>query len=165
MKQLPYGRIAYRENYSSILDAGKGTCSTKHALIAALAKELNISLELHMGIFLLTPSTMPNTESILKSYQLEAIPESHCYLKYASRTLDITFPHLQLFSFDADLLQEISMTLEKIGSFKVDYHQQFIRRWIKDKPHLTFDQVWKAREEWIKNLNTNQNKNNFLIIE
>lgn len=150
--KLPYGRTKNRENYLQILDEKKGACSGKHALIAALAEELFIPLKLTLGIFLLTPENMPKIVPILEHYHLEAIPEAHCYLKYNENTLDITFPDSSEFSFNAKLEQEIIITPQQIGLFKVEKHQAFIRAWIKDKADLNFDLIWTAREEWIAKL-------------
>lgn len=150
--QLPYGRTTNRENYLQIIDEKRGACSAKHALIAVLAEELIIPLKLSLGIFLLTPKNMPKIAPILEHYHLEAIPEAHCYLKYNNNTLDITFPNSSDFSFNADLEEEINITPQQIGLFKVEKHQAFIRAWIKDKVNLDFDLIWTAREEWIRKL-------------
>lgn len=164
VKQLPFESITERGNYLSVLNENRGTCSAKHALIAALAEELNIPLKLYIGLFLLTAENISSIEStssleliskfgsILKSYQLEAIPESHCYLKYEDHTLDITFPDKQSFTFGVEVIKEIPITPEQIGTFKVEIHKKFICNWIKDKPHLTLDKVWEAREEWLRKL-------------
>ena len=39
------------EQFRSVLSAGKGTCSTKHALLAAVASEQNIPVALTLGIY------------------------------------------------------------------------------------------------------------------
>ena len=36
---LPYGRIADRNKFWLVLEEGRGTCTTKHALLAELARE------------------------------------------------------------------------------------------------------------------------------
>lgn len=150
--KLPYGRTTNRENYLQILDEKRGACSAKHALIAALAEELFIPLKLTIGIFLLTSKNMPKIAPILEYYHLEAIPEAHCYLKYKNYTLDITFPTSSEFSFNSDLEQEIHITPQQIGLFKIEKHQAFIKAWIKDKSDLNFDLIWTAREQWIEKL-------------
>ncbi|HSW75723.1 MAG TPA: hypothetical protein VLG50_01655 [Candidatus Saccharimonadales bacterium] len=150
--ELPYGRTTNRENYFQILDEKKGACSTKHALIASLAQKLFIPLKLTLGLFLLTPKNTPQIATILKHYHLEAIPEAHCYLKYNNNTLDITFPGASEFSFNADLEQEINITPEQIGVFKVEKHHAFIEAWVKNKADINFDLIWAAREEWIEKL-------------
>lgn len=147
--KLPYSRTTTRENYLQVLTEKKGVCSVKHALIAALAQELNISLDLTLGIFFLKANNMPGITPILKKYQLDAIPESHTYLKYNDKTLDFTFADSTNFAFDVQLEQELKISPEQIGAFKVATHQAFIKNWIKNQPGLSFDTIWQAREEWI----------------
>ena len=150
--KLPYSRTTDRENYLQVLNEKRGACSVKHALIAALAKEQLVPLKLTLGIFFLTAQNMPKITHILDHYLLASIPEAHCYLKYKNSTLDITFPDISEFSFKTNLEQEINITPQQIGLFKVEKHQAFIREWIKDKPNLNFDLIWAAREEWIREL-------------
>lgn len=150
--KMPYGRITNRESYQLVLDEKRGSCSAKHALIAQLAKELFIPLKLTLGIFLLTAKKMPKIAPILEHYHLEAIPEAHCYLKYNDNNLDITFPDASDFSFDADLEEEMNITPQQIGLFKMGKHQEFIRAWIKDKAGLNFNLIWTIREQCIQEL-------------
>jgi hypothetical protein len=51
VQALPYGRTADRADFRAVLRAGKGTCSTKHALLAALAHEQDLPVVLTLGIY------------------------------------------------------------------------------------------------------------------
>jgi hypothetical protein len=42
LQGLPYGRTVDRADFRAVLREGKGTCSTKHALLAALAQEQDL---------------------------------------------------------------------------------------------------------------------------
>lgn len=152
IKKLTYGRTTDREKYLQVLNEKRGACSTKHALLAALADELSIPLKLMLGIVLITEKNSPNAAAILTHYQIEAIPEAHCYLKYDNDTLDITFPESSEFTLNYNLEREIYITPQQIGLFKVTKHQEFIKTWVKDKPHLNFNLIWAAREHWIREL-------------
>jgi len=55
-----------------------------------------------------------------------------------------------------DLEQEINITPQQIGLFKVEQHQAFIKTWIKDKADLNFDLIWTAREQWIEKLSQDE---------
>lgn len=156
VKQLPYGRNADRSQYLQVLTEQQGTCSTKHALIAALADELSLPLSLNLGIFYLTASNYPELAAILSDYQLPAIPEAHCFLNYKQHSLDLTFPEHSDYSIETQLEQIISITPEQIGSFKLEYHHSFINNWLANKPHLTFDIMWQAREQCISHLSQPQ---------
>jgi len=43
---LPYGRTSDKSDWTLVLIENRGTCSTKHALISALAAELKIDVHL-----------------------------------------------------------------------------------------------------------------------
>jgi hypothetical protein len=152
VQRLPYGRTHDRTNYRLVLSEQRGACSVKHALIAALAKELKIELKLMLGIFLQTAETTPQIIPILTQYKIDSIPEAHTYLKYQKNRLDITFPKANDFTFNMRVEREISITPEQIGEFKIEQHQAFIRQWLKHRPELNFEYVWHAREAWIKHL-------------
>jgi hypothetical protein len=152
VSKLAYGRTTNRENYLQVLNEKKGACSTKHALIAALAEEQYIPLELTLGIILLDANNMPAITHVLDAFQLDSIPEAHCYLMYKYRTLDITFPDVLDFSLKAVVKEEEKITPKKIGSYKVKKHQYFIKEWLKDKAALNCDLIWSAREKIIHEL-------------
>jgi hypothetical protein len=50
IRRLPYGQNTDRGDFRRVLREGKGTCRTKHALLARLAQEQGIPLELTLGI-------------------------------------------------------------------------------------------------------------------
>ena len=49
--QLLYGRNTDRSDFRLVLPEGRGTCSTKHALLAELASEQHLSVALTLGIY------------------------------------------------------------------------------------------------------------------
>jgi len=149
IRQLPYERTTDRSNFLQVLKERRGTCSGKHALIAKLGQELGVPLKLYIGIFLLTPQNRPKIASLLEKYRLEAIPEAHTYLKYQDNVLDITFPESTEFTFEVKLEEELEITPEQVGPFKVQKHQEFIREWAGED---SFKTIWEAREEWIQSL-------------
>ncbi|MEJ2248960.1 MAG: hypothetical protein P8Y70_07945 [Candidatus Lokiarchaeota archaeon] len=59
-----------------------GTCTTKHAVIAGLAEELDIPLYKYVGIYKYTDEITPGVSQILKKYNIPYIPMVHCYLVY-----------------------------------------------------------------------------------
>lgn len=153
--QLPYGRTTDRSDLQQVLTEQRGTCSSKHALLATLAEELNIPLKLTLGCFLFTKETTPSLAPILKKYKINTIIDAHCYLKYENNFLDITFPDSNLFNPSLKALQEESINPQQIGEYKVECHQSFIFDWV-EKDISAFQKLWNAREEWIASL-TNSN--------
>lgn len=151
VKKLTYGRTSDRGNYQQVLKEKRGTCSGKHALLAALARELSIPHQLVLGIFLLDKQNMPQIHAILEKYDLPAIPEAHSFLEFSGKTLDVTFPDSQEYDFLVPLEQRITILPEAIGEHKVTLHQSFINQWAKNRD-LDASLVWSAREEWIHSL-------------
>ena len=50
IRDLPYGRNAATNDMFAVLNERRGTCSTKHALLKALASELGLPIRLMLGI-------------------------------------------------------------------------------------------------------------------
>jgi hypothetical protein len=67
-----------------------GTCTTKHAVIAGLAEELNIPLHKHVGIYRFTEKISTGANEILKKYNLPYVPMVHCFLIYNDYRFDLT---------------------------------------------------------------------------
>ena len=80
--ELAYG---YNSNYDDPLILFKemqGTCTSKHAVIAGLAQELQIPLYKSIGIYRFTEEIAEGAEEILLKYDLPYIPMIHCFLVY-----------------------------------------------------------------------------------
>jgi len=154
--QLPYGRNADRGNFKSVIKDKKGTCSTKHALIKALADEQGISLSLVLGMFLTTSNYDVRIKPVLKEYNIPGIPEAHSFLQYDGCYFDITFPGEMIFPKESDIIEKYFISSEQIGQFKIQKHSEFINRWIlENKLPYSEKQIWNVRESWIKFLSDN----------
>ena len=147
--RLPYGRNSSRANYRLVLTEGRGTCSTKHALLADLAREHGRSVELRLGIYEMNGDNTPGVGPVLRRYGLDLVPEAHCYLAYRGTRVDLTRT-VATNSIEAFLYEE---TIEPagIGAYKLDTHLQFVRGWAAERG-LDFEWVWRAREECIEAL-------------
>jgi hypothetical protein len=153
---LPYSRNSNRANYRLVLKEGCGTCSTKHALLAALAKEQGIDLSLKLGLFELNATNTPAIKSILEQYQLNSILEAHCYLAFEACRFDITFPEKLALLNKSDFQEEFTITPGQIGNYKVCLHQQAIRTWLKNKKlTYNFEAFWQLREVCIDKISKN----------
>jgi hypothetical protein len=74
--------ILFKEN--------KGNCTTKHAVIATLAHELNIPIEKNIGIYAMTEEVVSGTNEILAMYNLPYVPMVHCFLVYREFRVDLS---------------------------------------------------------------------------
>ena len=150
---LPYGRTFNRSNLLLVLDEKKGTCSSKHGLLALLAKECSISLDLMLGIYSMDGDNTNGVGAILSRYGLKSIPEAHCYLRYKTQRIDITRSGVEATNPISSFLLEKVINPEDISSKKVEIHQNFIKRWSENSSEsptkYSFDAIWKIREECI----------------
>jgi hypothetical protein len=150
--QLPYGRTSDRANFRLVLHERCGTCSTKHALLAQLAREQGVAVALTLGIYAMTENNTPGVGPILAQYNLSFLPEAHCYLTYEGMRIDITRAGVEPTEPITHFLYEEPITPEQIGAYKVALHQRFLQEWI---PHsgvagqYTVADLWRIREACI----------------
>ncbi|WP_338814451.1 hypothetical protein V9L05_03890 [Bernardetia sp. Wsw4-3y2] len=172
IQNLPYGRNENRHDLSLVLTEQKGTCSSKHAFLKKIADLNEIeNVKLYIGIYKMNSSNTPKIGNILSEnefgYQLDYIPEAHCYLKINGIEQDFTNPAVvgvltdDLYSdFEKlrnDILKEVEIEAHQVNEFKVNYHQSFLRKWIERENKtsdfvINFDTIWKLREQCIANL-------------
>ena len=150
---LPYGRNSNRTEILLVLDEEKGTCSSKHALLASLAKECSIPLDLMLGIYAMDGGNTTGVEIVLNKYGLKSIPEAHCYLRYQKQRIDITRSGVEAKNPITNFLFEEVINPEDISFKKVKIHQDFIKRWLGNGSasliKYNFDTLWNIREECI----------------
>jgi hypothetical protein len=140
---------------------GKGTCTTKHALLAELAQEQNIDVQLALGIFEMNERNTPGVGQVLTKYGLTYIPEAHCYLRYRGERIDVT--GLQSGAEPIErLLYEEPITVQQIGTYKIDLHKRFLRDWIAGTETIrgrSLEEMWCIREECIAALGAGEYAN------
>ena len=88
--RLPYGYNADRDDLFALFQEGKGTCTSKHAVIATLARELALPVEKHIGIYAMTEALVTGTQTIINRYQLPYLPMVHCFLQADTIRVDLT---------------------------------------------------------------------------
>jgi hypothetical protein len=152
LHHLPYGRNTDRSDFRLVLPEGRGTCSTKHALLAALAWEQNLPVVLTLGIYEMHERNTPGVGIVLKRYGLQYLPEAHCYLRYEGVRIDITRSGTEPTEPIDRFLYEEAIVPAQIGDYKVQLHQQFLRSWLNTADQVggrSFTGMWKIREECI----------------
>lgn len=153
VRHIPYGRNTSRTEFSLVLTENKGTCSSKHAFLKELAVQNQIpDVQLIVGIYKMTEDNT-NIGNILSDNNIKYIPEAHCYLKIDGKTVDVTSKDSNFDKIKLAILEEIEIEPFQVADFKVNYHQNFIKRWLKETDsEFTFDEIWKIREQCIKKL-------------
>ena len=87
---LPYGYNTNRDDLMILFKENKGSCTTKHAVIATLAEDLNIPIEKNIGIYAMTEDIVTGTNEILAKYSLPYVPMVHCFLVYGESKVDLS---------------------------------------------------------------------------
>ena len=50
-------------------------------------------------------------------------------------------------------IEEIEIEPEQVNVFKVEHHKNYLKNWIiENKIKIGFDEIWRIREQCIKNL-------------
>jgi hypothetical protein len=149
--KLPYGRTSDSKNWSLVLTEKRGTCSTKHALLKALADELTLDIDLILGIYYMSEANTPGVGKVLDQSEYVYIPEAHCYLKYNHIRVDLTRFGLEAAEPIAEFYDEVKIKADDIGTKKLEYHQSYIK---KKFGHDRFDHIWELREQCISAIST-----------
>jgi hypothetical protein len=153
LQALPYGRTADRADFRAVLREGKGTCSTKHALLAALAREQDLPVILILGIYDMHEGNTPGVGAVLTRYGLTSLPEAHCYRMYERRRIDVTRSGAEPMEPITQLLYEETIIPEQIGDYKVTLHRQYMQHWVNNQTEMvrgrSFEDMWRIREECI----------------
>lgn len=88
--ELPYGYNSDRDEKLSLFRENQGTCTTKHAVIAALAGELNLPVHKNLGLYPMTEELVAGAGKLLVKFALPYIPMLHCFITFAGFRIDLT---------------------------------------------------------------------------
>ena len=154
VKHIPYGRNSNRHDFSLVVSENKGTCSSKHALLKDFANNNNIpNVKLYIGIFKMNEENTSKIFPLLSENQVDFIPEAHCYLKINGIPLDVTTSESFYNKIENDILEEIEIEPFQVAEFKLDYHKDFLKKWINETNQTkSFDEIWTIRENCIQKL-------------
>jgi hypothetical protein len=87
---LPYGYNSNRDDILILFKDKMGSCTTKHAVIAALAAEMGLPIHKHICIYAMTEVLVTGTGAILEKFRLPYLPMVHCFLVYDGHRVDLT---------------------------------------------------------------------------
>jgi hypothetical protein len=145
--ELPYGRNSDRADFRLVLPEGRGTCSTKHALLAALARAHGQPVKLMLGIYDMHERNTPGVGAVLEREGLPGIPEAHCYLAVHQRRVDLSRqqPPAASIAALAVFFTEQEIAPEDIGALQEELHRAFLRSWAARR-RLDPERLWRVRE-------------------
>ncbi len=90
VQEMPYGYNSNRDDLLILFKEGKGSCTTKHAVIATLAEELSLPIRKSIGIYAMIEDLVTGTQPILENHRLPYIPMVHCFLVNENYRVDLT---------------------------------------------------------------------------
>ena len=74
-------------------------------------------------------------------------------MKINGKRTDLTSEQSEFKKIENDIIQEREIEPKQVTDFKVDYHKEFMKRWLKEtKSKFEFDHIWRIREKCIINL-------------
>lgn len=157
--QLPYGYNSDRDDLMILFKEKMGSCTTKHAVIATLAAELDLPIRKNVGIYAMTEALVTGTQEILVRYRLPYIPMIHCFLNYQDHWVDLSEGNrngkngpIDHFLYTAEIAAAISA--------KDEYrlYRQALKEHVLVRPELEeidMKTILKAREEGLAVLRNN----------
>ena len=139
---LPFGRPRH-SGPDAVLRSGRGTGCDKHALLAALAQEVGLPVELRLGLYVMTGDNTRGVERALRAHRVEAVPEAHCVLAVGDDRVDLTWPgrHTPIPPFS----EEVAIGPDQAGAYKRRWHRERVDAWAQARD-LDADRLWAARE-------------------
>lgn len=156
VQNLLYGRNKNRTNLSLVISERKGSCSSKHAYLKEIADRNKLKdVKLILGIYKMNHQNTPGIGRILIENSIPYLPEAHCYLKVHGHRKDFTLPTSNIKNIEPDLLEEQIITPNQVSEFKVAYHKNFLRNWLRTSDlDIPFDTLWEIREKCINQLSS-----------
>ena len=87
---VDYGYNTNYEDKMILFKEKRGSCTSKHTVIAGLAQELNIPLYKHVCVYKFTEEITTGVNEILHKYNIPYVPMTHCFLVYDKFKFDLT---------------------------------------------------------------------------
>lgn len=149
VRSLPYSRVTDLANPYACLIEGRGTCSSKHRLLAEVAQRCgHDEVLLAVGIYEMSEQNTPGVGQVLGAAGVDAIPEAHCYLLVHGHRFDFTgLPQGSQSPFDA-LLEEHVVAPASLPATKEALHRHALAGWAR-RAGMSTDAAWKLREACI----------------
>jgi Transglutaminase-like superfamily len=163
---IPYGRTSNRDDPLSVLREDRGTCSTKHALLSALAQEQNIEIALVIGIYRMNGRNSPGVGEVLEKYGLDGLPEAHCFLRSGEMRIDLTRVETTPPERITEFIYEEEISPDQIGEYKTSLHRRFLSQRIGEAATAWYslDELWQIRESCIAALAAKSRTSNVFAI-
>jgi hypothetical protein len=145
---IPYGRTS-DESPLAVLTQNRGTCSSKHRLLAEVAQEYQqIPISLTVGIYDMHEDNTPGVGEVLDFAGVASIPEAHCYLMLGNARFDFTGLPPGATSPFRSLISETAVLPKDLAGQKKLLHAERLLIWA-GQHGLSLDDAWAIREACI----------------
>lgn len=157
--QLPYGYNSDRDDLMILFKEKMGSCTTKHAVIATLACELDLPIHKNVGIYAMTEALVTGTQEILDRFGLPYVPMIHCFLNYQDQWVDLSEGNRNGKSGPIDhflFTAEVAATITAKDEYRL--YRQALKDEVFSRPELEgvdMKTLLKAREEGLAVLKHN----------
>jgi hypothetical protein len=153
--KLPYGRNSDRTDWMLVLPEQQGTCSTKHAFLAAVGRENRLDVRLVLLVYVMDQDNTPGISSVLLSNGLSSLPEAHCLLRTPYGLIDATHPPHPRIGPPGYPLHAEEIEPDGIGAHKVAIHKKLLSSCLAaHQVSMTLTEAWSVREACIAALST-----------
>jgi hypothetical protein len=157
--ELPYGYNSDRDDLMILFKEKMGTCTTKHAVIATLAQELQLPVQKNIGIYAMTEDLVTGTCAILAEFGLPYIPMLHCFLGYGKFRVDLTEGNHNGKNRSIEVFLHVEQVAPSISA-KDEYllYRKALSETIMKRPELNeidLKRILRAREQGLKLLREN----------
>jgi hypothetical protein len=109
-----------------------------------------------IGIYEMDGLNTAGVGTVPDAHCLASIPEVHCYLKRGSQRIDVTSARAERTGRALErFLVELDIAPEQAGNYKSQFHQEFLRGWLKSASRsraFSFDNLRAVREARIRAL-------------
>lgn len=150
IERLPYGRNSRPIDYRLVPIEQRGTCTTKHAFLAALSHEQGCPLQLLVCFFDMSGQTHPAVAETLTRAGLASIREAHCLIRFEGKIFDLTgLPPSDPLPEYSDFAQ---LPLDQLDQ-KQAFHRAALATWAEQKRiSMPVQRLWSIREQCIRDL-------------
>jgi hypothetical protein len=149
VRDLPYERCTPGDDPYRVLTERRGTCSSKHRLLAVAARDSgHAELKLTVGIYRMSEANTPGVGRVLARAGQRFIPEAHCYLVTGNERFDFTGLTGGQASPFAVLEAEYVVDPDVLPGEKRQLHTRAIDAW-RVEVGLSLDDAWALREACI----------------
>ena len=149
VRALPYARTTWPDDPMAVMREGRGTCSSKHQLLATVAQECgHPEVVLTVGVYEMTEANTPGVGAVLQAASYASIPEAHCYLTVDHQRWDFTgLPKGTESPFQA-LIEEHCLLPGELSARMGKLHLGALGRWA-ERAGVSPIEAWAVREACI----------------